>query len=386
MLKVIFINLYTLYDKDIPLYYPGSDAFFRFGMGAFIAEEFTLRNYPLTFENWRMDLRIGEYMEKTVDGLKCRVFPSKRRKWLSEYSASLFKALKNEAGNKEVVFHFIGAHNRIYHLMARVVRKNKIISTHIGGANPYWLYKNERSKKALINYLLEKIVLLKPYDHFLSSSRSEIQYFEMLRKGASHLPVFGIPMLDQLTIRNRCDERRQLGLPLDKKILLQVGRATKARGFDWIIPILDELKNVEDYFFVFVGVHEEDEYYQELKERKVYLRSYLPRQELAPYYNAADVLFYLPNGKMDLEFAGTSYVPLEALACGAPVVATTLRHFPGAEIEYVARIPEKKEDVIPMIQEILSLNISRQRCREVVLKHFSWDNVIAKHWQIYNAN
>ncbi len=87
---------------------------------------------------------------------------------------------------------------------------------------------------------------------------------------------------------------------------------------------------------------------------------------------------------MDLNFAGTSYVPLEAMVCGTPVVATTFHHFPGDEVEEVSRIPNRKKDVIPMIEELLAANVSRQRCREIVLKEFSWDNVIEKHWKLYN--
>jgi len=56
--KVVFVSTFNGYDKDRPIYYPGTDGFFLFGMGQFIAQEFKKRNYPVIFEIWRMDLKI----------------------------------------------------------------------------------------------------------------------------------------------------------------------------------------------------------------------------------------------------------------------------------------------------------------------------------------
>jgi glycosyltransferase involved in cell wall biosynthesis len=123
-----------------------------------------------------------------------------------------------------------------------------------------------------------------------------------------------------------------------------------------------------------------------LKDKGVFMTPYLHHTDLPDYYNAADMLYYLPHGELDLNFAGTSYVPLEAMACGTPVVATTFHHFPGDEVHEVSRIPKMKEEVIPMIEDLLAANVSRERCREVVLKHFSWDKVIKKYWDLYLLN
>ncbi|KAF5053434.1 Glycosyl transferases group 1 [anaerobic digester metagenome] len=382
---VVFVNMYTVYNRDMAVYYPGTDAFFRFGMGVFVADEFIKRGYPVSFENWRMDMRIGEIMEKTVDGIQCRIFPSKKIKFLGEYSSQMAEAFKQYSGRKDVVVHFMSIHSRTYHYYAHLVRKNRAIATHLGGSNPYWSYKNESDKKALVNYLLEKWFFLKPYDHIITMSRTEAEYFKMLKKICTLMPIFGIPMVETLEIRDRVQSRQKLGLPVDKKILLQVGRATSERGFDWIIEMLDKMKDSEEFFWVFVGVHKEDEYYPLLMERGVFIKDYTLRPELVDYYNAADVLYYLPNGVMDLNFAGTSYVPLEAMACGTPVVATTFHHFPGDEVFEVSRIPKCKEDVIPMIEELLAANVSRERCREIVVKYFSWDSVLHKLWEIYTA-
>jgi len=383
-MKVIFIGSYTLYDKDIPLYDPGTDAFFLFGMGQFIAEEFYNRNYPVTFENWRMDLRVDKVMEKELQGIKCKIFPSKRRRIIGECSKELENQIKLEAKKVDVVFHFMGTHKLYFGLLAHKIKQNTIICTHLGGANPFWKYKNENNIRSLFYYWLERYILLKPFDHFISICRPEVEYYEMLHKSVTHMPIFGISREHLFTIKDKTECRIKLGLPLDKKILIQVGRADKIRGFDWILDVIDSFKENDDIFLIFIGLHKEDEFYPEIVKRNVYFKSYLNHGELSDYYNASDLLFYLINSKLELNFAGTSYVPLEALACGIPVIATTFHHFPGEEINEVSRIPENKQQVIPLILELLSANVSRERCREIVLKQFSWDTVINKHWELYN--
>lgn len=388
MIKVIFLSKFNSYDEDIPLYRPGTDAFLQFGMGLFIAQEFIKRDYPIQFENWRTDLRITEVLEKEISGICYRIFPSKKYPRFGEYSSTLVQALKSEAGKFETVFHFMPNHPINYHYYSGYIKTNRIVATHIGGANPYWYYKNEKGKRKYLSwvyYQMEKMLFLKNYDHFIAMCQPEVEYYRMLKKPVTHMPVFGISREYLFTISERNESREKLGLPQDKKILLQVGRAYEARGFDWIMDIIDHYQKKDDYFLVFAGINKTDKYYPHLKQKSVFMTPYLSQVELPDYYNAADLLYYLPHGKMDLNFAGTSYVPLEAMACGTPVVATTFHHFPGEEVSEVSRIPKQREDVIPMIDDLLMSEISRDRCREIVLKNFSWDEIIKKHWEIYNG-
>ena len=385
MKKVVFVSTFTGYDKDRPIYYPGTDGFFLFGMGQFIAQEFKKRNYPIIFEIWRMDLRIETVMEKEIDGVLCRIFPSKKTWLFDEMSEQIKKAFRKSNKEKDVIFHFIPNHRKNYFYLANIIRKKTIVATHIGGPNPYWAYKNEKKWKFYIWYILEKYLLLKPFNSFIAISKEEVLYYKKVKKNILHIPFFGISRENLFTIKDKTEAKIKLGLPLNKKILLQVGRAIDARGFDWIMHLIDHYKSKKDYFLLFVGVDKEDEYYDRLNQKSVSIISYIDQTLLGDYFNAADILYYLPHGKMDLAFAGTSYVPLEALACGTPVVASTLHHFPGNDVGKVSRRPKCKEDVIPMIEDLLNAEVSRQLCRDVVLKEFSWDKVIEKHWEKYNV-
>lgn len=389
MKKIIFINGYNLYHKKIDVYEVGADGFFRFGMGAFIADELIKRNYPVKCEMWRMDLRINKIMEKEIDGLKCKIFPSKRLSFFGknfgEYSKEFKSALIKEKNCKDVVFHIMPNHGFTMSLITLFLNPSKIIWSHLGGPNAYWKFKNEKNYNSFFYYLFEKLfVLNRPNHHTTTICRSEYEYLEMIKTSVSFMPVFGIPMPATLKIINRIDIRQKMGINTNKKIILQVGRAVKERGFDWIIEYLDS-PLAENYFWIFAGIHKEDEYYEELKNRSVFMTDYLSRNELVDYYNASDILIFLINQKSDLDFGGTGYVPLESLACGTPVVATTFHHFPGNEVPEVSRIPKRKEDVMLMVEDLLKSNVSRERCREIVFKEFSWDEVLKKYWEIYNA-
>lgn len=382
-LRVIFINTFPLYGKDLPVYHPGTEAFYLFGMGSFIAKEFSKRRSPILFENWRVDRRINTPLKKMVKGITCRIFPSNQLRLLPDYSESLLEEIRRESSTGNTVFHFMGAHNLYFHQCAFLMKTNRVVCTHLGGANPLWKYRRNGKLISYFYYLMEKQFFLKNYDHFISPAKQEVSYFQTIGKPVSHMPAFGIANEYLFRIKNRKACRRRLGLASDKKIILQVGRAEESRGFDWILEMVDCGQLGEDFHLLFVGVHQDDPYFIALKERGLDVVGYTSHEDLADYYNAADILIYLPHGEMDLDFAGTSYVPLEAMACGTPVVATTFHHFPGDEYGSVSRTPRNREEAADMIQELAHAKVSRGKCRKIVMRQFSWDTVIRRHLEIY---
>ena len=384
-MKIVFINVYSLYGKEIELYEPGTDAFFQFGMGQFIAEKFHHFGYEITFESWRLDQRISKLMEKEIDGIVYRIFPSIKHKVIGEFSIRFAQSLIKSSMNKDVVFHFMGSHMLNFHILNFLARKRKSISTHLGGANPLWKYRENKKLGSYVYYLFERFIFLKYYDHFLTICKPEVEYYKSMRLNVTHMPVFGISREHDFIIKDRIECRNRLGLPLNKKILLQVGRATQDRGFDWIIELIDHYQKNEEYFMVFVGVHKEDPYFADLNQRNVLIIDYVDVDDLCDYYNAADVLIFLLHNKLEMNFGGTGYVPMESLICGTPVISTTFNSFPDPSINEVSRIPQSYEEVIPMIEDILKTNISREKCREIVMETFSWEKVITKHYELYSS-
>lgn len=383
-MNVIYINFLGSYSKG-DYYLPGSDSFFNFGIGQFISSEFINRGYPLTAENWRVDARIDHVIEKSIDGILYRIFPPFRFfKVFDSFSIKMALMLREKSKNPEVIFHFMGTHLLNYYLYAILLGKKRSIATHLGDPNPLWRYNRSKKLKHLIFYFAEKYFFLKYYKYIVTICKAEVTYYEKIGIPVKHMPVYGICREKQFIIKDRQLCRKKLELPSDKKIILQVGRAVEYRGFDWILPLIDHYEDKDDYLFVFLGINKWDPYYEELVKRKCIVKGYMEHLDLVDYYNAADVFIFFIVGEKVLTFGGTGYVPFESLACGTPVVATSLHHIKNTRVTEVTRIPNYNYDVIPMIEELISLNINRELCREIALNIFSWDSILREYWGIYS--
>jgi D-inositol-3-phosphate glycosyltransferase len=118
--------------------------------------------------------------------------------------------------------------------------------------------------------------------------------------------------------------RQTLGLKADK-ILLFVGRIDPLKGIDKLIKTIPLLKNQGNLKLVVVGGDENSRLeLDELKQLAVQLniqeaidfRGLVKQEQLPYFYSAADVCI-VPS-----YYESFGLVPLEALACGTPVVAT----------------------------------------------------------------
>lgn len=121
--------------------------------------------------------------------------------------------------------------------------------------------------------------------------------------------------------------RELLNMPQDKKIVVYVGGIMKKKG---IFVLLDAAATMNsDWLFEIVGwfVHDESDkakkYVEERKINNVVFRGYAPRNEIANYLSAADVLV-IPNSSLYEETRlFTSPMKLfEYMSSGRPIVAS----------------------------------------------------------------
>jgi glycosyltransferase involved in cell wall biosynthesis len=106
-------------------------------------------------------------------------------------------------------------------------------------------------------------------------------------------------------------------------------------------------------------------------------------EDLAPWYNHAD-LFVYPSA-----YEGFGLPPLEAMACGTPVVlssAGSLREVAGEAALFVS--PSDVADLVQAFRSILDDAGQRERLIRAGLKRaamFSWDETIRRTIEIYDA-
>jgi len=382
---------------------------FADGFHVRIAQQIWKRTQKYQLECWRPERKLKEAITGEKDGIVYRAFPSFRPTLgyldkfvykgvmatypyvrfalLREYSLSMLRELKRQCQEDNVLVQ-IYSHNDLALLICLYLRNVPIVGVHIGAAP--WSYSLATFIYHLPLSLLERKAL-KNVDILLASSK---WIRNNLSKFHPHIILCAPPLaidFNEFKPIAKEEARKALKIPLDKRVLLHVGRFDSAKGVDAILKVYRELKSKYDLELLLVGGLKTDPLYHEAVKAGAIVREWIPRHELIPYYGAADVYlfprFYSAREQEGLEeFMGTGVAPLESLACGTPVVGTNLRHFLGSEDELkkVGKIPSSRAEVARCIAEVLEHPERYKNCREVARKYYSWDPVVQRIVDVYD--
>lgn len=196
-----------------------------------------------------------------------------------------------------------------------------------------------------------------------------------------HIIPAGIDM-DLFHIRNKEDARGQLGLELGSKLVAFVGRFEPEKN---PIRVIDEFLKLSaeqpDVHLVLVG---EGRLRQAMMQRareaanRITVSGPLPQEEVAVLLNAADVLV------VGSTVEGLPTVAIEALACGTPVVGTSVGVLPEVIRSGInGYIVDSTGGLHTMLRRALSENVwRRDDCRSSV-RDFGWDRVVPRVLQVY---
>ncbi len=122
------------------------------------------------------------------------------------------------------------------------------------------------------------------------------------------------------------DLKNGLGLGVDQKLILSVGRLSRRKGFDMVIKSLPELaKKGLNVHYALIGIGEDWDYLRNLAQELgvadlVSFLGHVSPEDLPRWYNACDV-FAMPNREIDGDTEGFGMVFVEAAACGKPAIA-----------------------------------------------------------------
>lgn len=184
------------------------------------------------------------------------------------------------------------------------------------------------------------------------------------------------------TDQEKTELRRKLGLPIDKKIAIAVGRFILLKRYDALIKSWKQMS--PDVVLLLIGGGPEYDAYKELivNERleNVILEQFYPKEALLKYYKASDVFVH-----------PTSYdvwglVVNEAMACGLPVVVSDacvagLELVEQGQNGYIIS-RNASDEIIEKTQMILKDECKRKEMAGMALKairNYTIENMVTVH-------
>ncbi|MFJ9813970.1 glycosyltransferase family 4 protein [Streptomyces sp. NPDC101151] len=184
--------------------------------------------------------------------------------------------------------------------------------------NPYPLH--------ILLYFLLVAARPHPADLVICGSRNaERAYRHVTGIPSGNICTFGIK--DVYRTRDRATSRAALGLPPQGRLLLYTGRFMNDKGLHALLSGYHRLRAEDpDVLLTMSVTHIDPPYFNRLAPlmRDVVLYHRLEKERTADLYNAADV--FVSGATSIFETYGKS--PLEALACGVPVVVPRWDGFP----------------------------------------------------------
>ena len=176
----------------------------------------------------------------------------------------------------------------------------------------------------------------------------------------------------------RDEARQRMGLPLDRKIIIGVGYLLERKGFHLAVEALRTVRERHpDAMLVIVGGVSRwgQDYSAEIHEaiRRTGMADHVrlvgarPPEELYLWYSTADLFTILSSRE------GSPNAPLEALACGIPIVATPIGSIPQllTNTTLGLMLPERSAEAA-----------ARGFCDALAM---TWDREAIRAWSVENS-
>ncbi len=193
-------------------------------------------------------------------------------------------------------------------------------------------------------------------------------------------PIYAIPKGVDADLFKPDGPTQRTALGLDgRSVVLAVGRFVPIKNTSLLIRAVARMRHIDPkVHLVLVGEGPDHGLLRQEVLRlgitsAVTFAGYVPHEQMAPYYRAADVF------ALGSDFDNSPNVVLEAMACGLPVIATDV----GGVADYVA--VDRGGSLVPrgddefMARALAAWLGDGRRCREaaahnrqIVLERFSW--------------
>lgn len=227
-----------------------------------------------------------------------------------------------ENGNYDIVHCHTPNASVITRLVSKRYRKKnglKVFYT----AHGFHFYKGAPIKNWILYYPIEKFCS-RYTDRLITINKEdfELAKSKLKAKNVSYVPGVGIDFSDfENAEDNRNVKRDEIGVPRNAFLLLSVGELNENKNHQIIIKALKRINNPNIHYAI-AGVGDKKDYLIKLADEldvsaQVHLLGY--RNDIPKLNSAADV-FCFPSIREGLPVA-----PIEAMACGLPIVAAKNR-------------------------------------------------------------
>ncbi len=314
-------------------------------------------------ECWAPEKLNNEIEEIVLEEVKFKFFPVNFSPiYALDLSMPMLKELKkeikkSEAEDYKLIIHIHEIHNLHGLLIATLFKKQKIIVQHHGGSWPLkHLKQTKRYKLFFPLFILAQIwenSVLHNVSCFYALSEDEMNYLKRVAPNSKiKFQTMGID--DEYFKKvDKKTARKKLGLPLNKKILIYIGRINDIKGIGFLLEAMNKLKK-EDILLKIIGFGPQEDkfkkYVQENDLKNVEFLGGVFGEKKLLYLSAVDV-FVLPSSK-----EGAPVTVMEALARNLPVVITNVGGT-GLMVknkrEGIIISPKKTEEIVEGIKEVL---------------------------------
>lgn len=225
--------------------------------------------------------------------------------------------------------------------------------------------------------------LIRHYEHFgaiiVPSDFTRQEYFRFVksRRRINVVPWGVDPVFRPL---EKEVSRLELGLPTTHKLILYVGTSDPRRQV-WILPLI--LQAVRRHFGKTMLVLVGDSGLLRLRSEHIIVFNRVTDEALVRLYNSADI-FVFPT-----LYEGFGFQPLEAMACGVPVVSTKLSSIPEICKDAAMLVDDPIDsgsyaEMIISCLEDTRLSDELRRKGMARAKEFSWDRTAKTTMRVYH--
>jgi len=351
----------------------------------------------LTQSGYQIDVLTSKFEGRNtnpIKGIKIYHYPSLNvaKRFGVPYPIISFKAYKTftQLIQKCDLVH---AHGHVYmssYIAGKVAKKYKkpfIVTQH----NTFIDYQSLLNIIEQLNDFIIGKSVLKHANKVITVSKETMKY--VLKLGADKTKtsvIYNGVDTDYFRPVNKRESREKLGLPKNRKIILSIRRLVYKNGLDTLIESVPLLtRDHPDLLFLVAGKGPSRKLIEDrIKElgidSNVKLTGFVPDELLPLYYDAADY-FILPSASGE----GLPLVLLEAMACGLPVIATTV----GGTPEIIKHMkngvlvpPRNPEAMAEALSKLLSEGLGPalgEEARRIVENRLTWEENLRQLQDIY---